>query len=67
MDQRSESLRIQAERKKSQISEVQTAKDIIVKQQQDRIQQELVKNKKNEQAALAGLENLRQQRLERTY
>jgi len=67
MDQRSESLRIQAERKKSQISEVQTAKDIIVKQQQDRIQQELVKNKKNEQAALAGLEKLRQLRLERTY
>jgi hypothetical protein len=64
MEQRSESLRIQAERKKSQIFEVQNARDILIKQQQDRIQLEMIKNNKQEQAAIAGLEKLRQQRLE---
>ena len=41
------------------------AKDLLVRQQQDRIQAELVKNKRSEEAALAGLEKIRQQRLER--
>ena len=56
MEQRSEALRLASIRKKNQINEVQTAKDIQMKQQQDRIQKELIKSQKQEDAALLGLE-----------
>ena len=67
MEQRSEALRLASIRKKNQINEVQTAKDIQMKQQQDRIQQELIKSQKQEAAALQGLEKLRLKRIERKY
>jgi len=65
MEQRSEALRLASIRKKNQINEVQTAKDIQMKQQQDRIQKELIKSQKQEEAALQGLEKLRLKRIER--
>jgi len=64
MEQRSEALRLASIRKKNQINEVQTAKDIQMKQQQDRIQKELIKSQKQEEAALQGLEKLRLKRIE---
>ena len=67
MEQRSEALRLASIRKKNQINEVQTAKDIQMKQQQDRIQQELIKSQKQEAAALQGLEKLRLKRIERKF
>ena len=67
MEQRSEALRLASIRKKNQINEVQTAKDIQMKQQQDRIQKELIKSQKQEEAALQGLEKLRLKRIERKY
>ena len=65
MEQRSEALRLASIRKKNQINEVQTAKDIQMKQQQDRIQKELIRSQKQEEAALQGLEKLRLKRIER--
>ena len=65
MEQRSEALRLASIRKKNQINEVQTAKDIQMKQQQDRIQKELIISQKQEEAALQGLEKLRLKRIER--
>ena len=67
MEQRSEALRLASIRKKNQINEVQTAKDIQMKQQQDRIQKELIKSQKQEEAALQGLEKLRLKRIERKF
>ena len=67
MGQRSEALRLASIRKKNQINEVQTAKDIQMKQQQDRIQKELIKSQKQEEAALQGLEKLRLKRIERKH
>merc|ERR1719403_285803 len=63
MEQRSEALRLASIRKKNQINEVQTAKDIQMKQQH-RIQKELIKSQKQEEAALQGLEKLRLKRIE---
>jgi len=64
MAQRSEALRVAAQKRKSQIEEVQTQRESILRLQQDRIQAEVLKNKKEQEAAILGLQQLKKQQLE---
>jgi len=64
MAQRSEQLRAASQKKKSQIEEVQSQREAILKLQQDRIQAEVLKNKKEQEAAILGLQQLKKQQLE---
>ena len=67
MAQRSEALRVAAQKRKSQIEEVQTQRESILRLQQDRIQAEVLKNKKEQEAAILGLQQLKKQQLEREF
>jgi len=64
MTQRSEQLRVVSLRKKSQIEEVQSARESMLKLQHDRIQTEVLKNKKEQEAAIMGLRELKKQQVE---
>lgn len=64
MEQRSEAIRVAAGRKRYQINEAQAARDILERQQHEKIERELLKNKKEQELALQGLEKLRLQRLD---
>ena len=67
MTQRSEQLRVVSLRKKSQIEEVQSARESMLKLQHDRIQTEVLKNKKEQEAAIMGLRELKKQQVEREF
>ena len=67
MAQRSEALRVAAQKRKSQIEEVQTQRESILRLQQDRIQAEVLKNKKEQEAAILGQQQLKKQQLEREF
>jgi len=64
MTQRSEQLRVASLKKKSQIEEVQSARESMLKLQHDRIQAEVLKNKKEQEAAIMGLRELKKQQVE---
>ena len=63
MTQRSEQLRVASMKKKSQIEEVQSARESMLKIQHDRIQAEVLKNKKEQEAAILGLRELKKQQV----
>jgi len=64
MKQRSTAIRVAAERKQKQIEEVQQAKDILLREQRDRIEQEIRRNELLAEEARKGADRIKLKRLD---
>lgn len=64
MKQRSTAIRVAAERKQKQIEEVQQSKDILLREQRDRIEHEIRKNEQWAQEARKGADRMKLKKVE---